>query len=70
LAEFTFNANSDTTVLKITQIGAISHIMLTPLRESAMNEKWYISDQKKGELIVHHSNSASTDRKLRVLVTA
>jgi len=44
--------------------------MLPPLTESAINEKWYISDPKKGELIVHHSNSASTDRKFQVLVTA
>jgi hypothetical protein len=70
LAEFAFNANSDTTVLKMTQIRATSPIMLTPLTESAMNEKCYICDQKKDQLIVHHSNSASADRKSPALVTA
>jgi hypothetical protein len=43
--------------------------MLTPLPESATNEESYISDQKKGELIMHHSISASTGRKFRPLVT-
>ncbi len=35
-----------------------------------MNEKSCVNDQKKGELMVHHSNSASSDRKFRPLVTA
>jgi len=44
--------------------------MLTPFTESTTNEKSCVIDQKKGELIVHHSNSASSDRKFRPLVTA
>lgn len=70
LATFTFNANSTTTTLYMSQIGATSVISLTPLTANAAAERWHISGQIQGQATINHSDSVSTDRTYSVVVVA
>jgi hypothetical protein len=54
----------------MSQIGASSVIVLTPLTANAANEKHWFTEQKKGSVTVNHSNSATTDRTYNVVVIA
>lgn len=70
LASFTLTANSTTTTLYMSQIGATSVISLTPLTQNAASATYWISDQKSGQATINHADSATTDRTYSVMVVA
>ncbi|HEX3862100.1 MAG TPA: hypothetical protein VHY35_10455 [Stellaceae bacterium] len=70
IAEFTLKAGVTNTILYASQIGATSVITLSPITQSASNEKVWISNQKLGQAQINHSNSAATDRTYRVQIIA
>jgi hypothetical protein len=70
LASFTLSANSTTTTLTDSRIGATSHIQLQPTTAEAAAEVWWITDQRVGSAVINHSDSANTTRIYRVLIIA
>ena len=69
-SSITLNANSNTTTLTDSRIGAQSFVHLSPLTESAADESWWISSQSQGSATISHSNSPDTTRTYRTIIVA
>lgn len=70
IAEFTLKPNATSTILYATQIGATSVITLSPITQTAADDKPWASNQKQGQATITHSNSPATDRTYRVQIIA